>query len=76
MRRASRSIDEYPPAERDISSITLCVGDEAFAALKQRIQELRRDLLDEFDAQGGGVRVVQLNFQLFPLSERVAEGSG
>jgi hypothetical protein len=43
------------------------------STLKQRIQQIRRELLDEFDAGADGVQIVQVNFQLFPLSQRFAE---
>jgi uncharacterized protein (TIGR02147 family) len=73
MERASESIDSDPRAERDISSITLTVDPSGLDALRERIREIRADLLDEFDAGKAGVRVVQVNFQLFPLTERLDE---
>ena len=59
-------------------SITLTVDADGLPALKRRMQEIRRELLDEFDARETGVQVVQVNFQLFPLSKRTdmeTEGS-
>ena len=38
--------------------------------LKERIREFRRELLQLAELEGRPERVVQLNFQLFPLSER------
>jgi uncharacterized protein (TIGR02147 family) len=73
MARASEAIDEIPRPERDISSITLAVDGAGLAALKARFQEIRRELLDEFASDRQGVQVVQVNFQLFPLSERLDE---
>jgi uncharacterized protein (TIGR02147 family) len=73
MERASAAIDECPREERDLSSITLAVDPTGLEALRRRIQDIRADLLDEFDAGERGVQVVQVNFQLFPLSERVDE---
>lgn len=69
--RAVRSLSDVPRAERDISSITLTVDATGLLALKRRIQEIRRELLDEFDAGKSGVQVIQVNFQLFPLSQRI-----
>ena len=37
------SIDEVPSAERDISSLTLCLGPEALAEVKRRVQAFRRE---------------------------------
>jgi uncharacterized protein (TIGR02147 family) len=73
--RAAQAIDDVPRPERDISSITLSVDVGGLAAIKRRIQQIRRELLDEFDAGRSGVQVIQVNFQLFPLSQRIHEGS-
>jgi len=69
--RASQALAGVPRPERDISSITLSVDASGLAAIKRRIQDIRRELLDEFDAGKSGVQVVQVNFQLFPLSQRI-----
>ncbi len=69
--RAAQALAEIPRPERDISSITLAVDAAGLLALKRRIQEIRRELLDEFDAGQSGVQVVQMNFQLFPVSKRI-----
>ena len=71
--RASQALSDVPRPERDISSITLSVDAAGLAAMKRRIQKIRRELLDEFDAGKSGVQVVQVNFQLFPLSKRIDE---
>jgi uncharacterized protein (TIGR02147 family) len=72
MERASEAIDAFPRQERDLGSLTLCVDDEGLARLKQRLQELRRELLlDEPTLAGRKNRIVQINFQLFPLSASV-----
>jgi uncharacterized protein (TIGR02147 family) len=73
IRRALAAIDDIPRRKRDISSITLCVDGEGLLGLKQRIQQVRRELLDEFDAGDSGAQIVQVNVQLFPLSKRFAE---
>jgi uncharacterized protein (TIGR02147 family) len=73
--RALAAIDDVPRAERDISSVTLCVDSTGLSALKHRIQQIRRELLDEFDAEESGAQVVQVNIQVFPLSERITEES-
>lgn len=66
--RASASIDEVPAAERDISSLTLAVGAEGLRALKERIQRFRRELLEASELENDPREVVQVNFQLFPLT--------
>jgi uncharacterized protein (TIGR02147 family) len=71
MRRATAAMTSVPSAERDISSLTLCLGPGGLAALKGRIQALRRELLELSESEAEPSQVVQLNFQLFPLSEAV-----
>lgn len=72
--RALEAIDTIGRTERDISSITLGVDESGLTGLKRRIQQIREELLDEFDAGRDGVQVVQVNFQLFPLSEQIEKG--
>jgi plasmid maintenance system antidote protein VapI len=69
MRRATVAMASVPAAERDISSLTLCLGPGGLATLKGRIQALRRELLELSESEAEPSQVVQLNFQLFPLSE-------
>jgi uncharacterized protein (TIGR02147 family) len=70
LERAASALSDIAREERDISSITLCVEPNGLPAFKKRIQQLRRELLDEFDAGASGAQVVQLNLQLFPVSKR------
>lgn len=73
MERASESIDLVPAEERDISSLTLCMGEDGLRRLKSRIQRFRRELLEQSELEDDPTRVVQVNFQLFPLSEDLRE---
>lgn len=66
--RAIESIDLVPASERDISSLTLCLGRGGLATLKARLQRLRRELLELSALEAEAEQVVQVNFQLFPLS--------
>jgi uncharacterized protein (TIGR02147 family) len=73
--QASQALTDVPRPDRDISSITLSVDATGLVRMKRRVQEIRRELLDEFDAGKSGVQIVQVNFQLFPLSKRFDEES-
>jgi uncharacterized protein (TIGR02147 family) len=68
--RASESMDLVPRDEREISSVTLCVSRNMLARLKQRIVDFRHDLLQMAELEGPAERVVQINFQLFPMSKK------
>jgi succinate dehydrogenase / fumarate reductase flavoprotein subunit len=67
---ASRAIDEVPRDEREISTLTLCVSHDVLLKLKERIREFRRELLHVAEQEGQAERVVQINFQLFPMSRK------
>ena len=73
--RGAESIDEVPAALRDISSLTLCLGDDGLALFKERIQRFRRELLELSTLETDPRQVVQINFQLFPLSRTAASKS-
>jgi uncharacterized protein (TIGR02147 family) len=80
MQRAIASIDLVPKPARDISSLTMRVSSRGFSRIKQRVQEFRRELvgLESADAlepagSAGDEIVVQLNFQLFPLTRLPSE---
>lgn len=70
-----QALDRLPREERDISSVTLCVAEATLPLLKQRIRELRRELLQLAELEAAPERVVQVNFQLFPLSRQLARGT-
>jgi uncharacterized protein (TIGR02147 family) len=68
VKRAIASIDLVPSAERDLSALTLCVSKSGLARMKQRIQALRRELLALSESDDARTEVVQINFQIFPLT--------
>lgn len=69
---AKRALEHLPREQRDISSLTLCVAEATLPILKERIREFRRELLQLAELEPAPERVVQLNFQMFPLSRRSA----
>jgi uncharacterized protein (TIGR02147 family) len=74
MHRAMESIDLIAPQHRDISSLTLCLGAEGLRAFKERIQRFRKELLELSALETDPEQVVQINFQLFPLTKHRDEG--
>ncbi len=69
MAQAAEAIDSVPRDLREMSSLTLCVSEEVLHLLRRRIQKYRRELLNFAEREGPPERVVQVNFQLFPLSQ-------
>lgn len=74
VQRAMAAIELVPAAERDISSLTLCLGEAGLRAFKERVQRFRRELLELSALEPNPEQVVQINFQLFPLSRRRDRG--
>ena len=73
MQRATAAMTLVPARERDISSLTLCLGSNGLVRLKERLQAFRRELLELAESEGQPSQVVQVNFQLFPLTRDTAE---
>lgn len=69
MRRAAEAIDLVPAAERDISSLTLCVDPGRLQEIKSQLRDLRGSLLALEEDSENPTQVIQINFQLFPLSK-------
>jgi uncharacterized protein (TIGR02147 family) len=72
MQRATAAMALVPARERDISSLTLCLGPSGLARVKKRIQDFRRELLELAESDPQPSQVVQVNFQLFPLTRDTA----
>jgi uncharacterized protein (TIGR02147 family) len=68
MERAAESIDLVPAGDRDISSLTLCLGEDGLRHVKERVQRFRRELLELSELEDDPRRVIQVNLQLFPLT--------
>jgi len=62
------ALEREPAARRDISSVTIPVKRADIPKLKERLQLLRKELLNLAAGHGEAEDVVQLNFQLFALA--------
>ena len=71
LERASAAIDHVPRDEREISSVTLCVSQAKLLELKQQIRDFRQHLLQTAERDDDFERVVQVSFQLFPISKGI-----
>jgi uncharacterized protein (TIGR02147 family) len=70
LERATDALESLPREERDISTLTLCVSEAGMERIKERVRALRRELLSEAEKEGPPMRVVQVNFQVFPLTKK------
>jgi uncharacterized protein (TIGR02147 family) len=75
MAHATRALDRVAAEDRDISALTLLVSAAGMQRIKQAVQRFRRELLLLAEEDAEPKRVVQLNFQLFPLT-RPETGTG
>ncbi len=69
MSRAAVALDDLPKEKRDISSVTLCLGEGGLARMKERLQAFRRELLQMSASEAEPRQVVQVNLQMFPLTQ-------
>lgn len=63
------AIERFDPEERDIRSVTIGVSSQGYAELKKRMEAFWNELISFSDSQQATHRVMQVNMQLFPLSE-------
>ena len=70
LERAAEAIDRVPREEREIASLTLCISQARMAELKRELEQFRHQLVARYQGDTDPERVVQVNFQLFPLSKK------
>lgn len=70
LERAAEAIDGVPKEQRQIESLTLCLSEARLRDLKQRIESLCDEVLQEYQADDDSRRVVQLNIQMFPVTKQ------
>ena len=70
MERAAEAIDEVPRDEREIASLTLCISEARMHELKAELEAFRTRVLERYMKDETPERVVQVNFQMFPLSSK------
>ncbi len=69
LRMAEQSLETVPPEQRDISSVSFKIRAADFPKLKQQIQLMRKEFRHFAVEDGSGESVVQINIQLFPLTQ-------
>lgn len=67
---AQQALDSTAVEERDISSLTLSLGESTFREIAERIALFRKEILALARSERSADRVYQMNFSLFPLSEK------
>jgi len=67
------AMHRFSREDRSISTLTLTLSKEAFERVRDRLRHLRREIMEISRSDDKADRVVQINFQAFPLSMRQAE---
>jgi uncharacterized protein (TIGR02147 family) len=68
MQLGIEAIDRIKREERDISTITVSASRACFELMRERLAEVRRELLEMARAENSAEEVYQINLQLFPLT--------
>ncbi|MBK9578218.1 MAG: TIGR02147 family protein [Fibrobacterota bacterium] len=64
---AQGALEEVPATERDVSHLTLSIGEESFRELKERLALFRKEALTLARQERNPDRVCMLNLSLFPV---------
>jgi uncharacterized protein (TIGR02147 family) len=68
MRHAQVALQKCPADYRDISTLTLNISGKSFQAAREKIIQLRKELIEMAKNDSDDDRVYQVNIQLFPLT--------
>ena len=73
LERASEAIDLFRSDEREFGALTLCVDPVLLPEIKQRLQHFRLELMRFAESRGERTQLLQINVQLFPLSQSTSK---
>lgn len=71
---AKVALDEFPREERSLSALTLSLSEDGYAMIEEKIKTFRRELLELARNCADPKRVIQVNFQIFPVTRKIEEG--
>lgn len=71
---AARALDTVPPAQRDISTMTMNIDAQTLEDMKIMVREFQENIAKLVERSDRSDRVYQMNLQIFPLS-RLPEGN-
>jgi uncharacterized protein (TIGR02147 family) len=66
--RAHRAIEEFPPTERDIQTLTIGISREGYRLIKQEMQDFLSRVVRIVDDEKTVEQVYNVNVHLFPMS--------
>jgi len=65
---AREALHRFPKNERNFSAVTMTLSPQAYAQIREKLDMMRREIMDIAASHADASRVYQLNIQLFPLS--------
>jgi uncharacterized protein (TIGR02147 family) len=69
IRLAGEAIDRVPREDRDISTLTISTSRECLELIREKLSEVRREIMELVRKEEKTEEVFQLNFQIFPLTQ-------
>jgi uncharacterized protein (TIGR02147 family) len=70
-RLGMEAFDRIPREDRDISTVTVSTSKECLEMIRERIAEMRKEILEMVKREETVDGVYQMNFQIFPLTKTV-----
>ena len=74
MQLATEALERIPSRRRDISTLTLTLAEKDLPLLRERVAELRRDLVRLAEESDPSDSVFQVNVQVFPFTVEATRG--
>lgn len=65
---ARRALGEFPPSQRNFSTLTLSISPSTYTAILEELRSFRRRVLTMASESENPDRVIQMNFQVFPMT--------
>ncbi|HON11363.1 MAG TPA: TIGR02147 family protein [Chitinispirillaceae bacterium] len=66
---AKDALYRFEKKDRNFSSLTLSISQNGYEKIRQKVEDLRAELVDLVKEDSGIDRVIQVNFQIFPLTD-------
>ncbi|MBN2036686.1 MAG: TIGR02147 family protein [Chitinispirillaceae bacterium] len=72
IRLSMEALDRVPVEDRDISTLTISTSRECLDVIREKLGEIRREIMELVRKEEKTDEVFQLNFQIFPLTQNRA----
>lgn len=69
--KGKEALDQFTKEQRNISTVTLSLHESQYPLLVDKLRQFRKEILAMAAADNQSNKVLQLNMQLFPLSQKI-----